>query len=134
MHLLINRNVLFFPVACRMLKCNRCYLVHLNVEIRVKLSKHGLLYDEIYSTRKEQKKRMHSSRMCTARTLPYGQVSVMEIPPGQRPPGQRPPGKRPPPGQRPLREQNNTEGSKHYLSGNYSKAVFSQSKIGVKTQ
>ena len=39
------------------------------------------MYDEVYSTRKEQKKpRMHSGRMCTARTPPHGGVSVMETP------------------------------------------------------
>ena len=61
--------------------------------------------------------RMHSSRMRTARSLPYGGglcsrgFSLTEIPPGQRPPRQRPLGQRPPwtetpldrdrPGQRP---------------------------------
>ena len=66
--------------------------------------------------------RMHSSRMCTACTLPY---RGSPLPPGQRPPtlsgtdtplppGQRPPLDRGPlwqipPGQRPPREQNDTQ-------------------------
>ena len=50
--------------------------------------------------------RMHSSRMCTARSLPYGGGLPDRDPPGQRPPRQIPPGQKHPdrdlPGQRPL--------------------------------
>ena len=45
--------------------------------------------------------RMHSSRMRTARSLPYGRVSLTDNPPGQKPPGQKPP-EQIPPGQRPI--------------------------------
>ena len=44
----------------------------------------------------EQITRMHSSRMRTARSLPYG-GGLPNRPPGTDPPGQRPPGQGPPP-------------------------------------
>ena len=44
---------------------------------------------------KQPQTRMHSSRMRTARSLPYGRVSLTDNPPGQKPPEQIPPGQRP---------------------------------------
>ena len=73
------------------------FSVLLNIEM-VKLFK---TLDAVFIAEKKivEVTRMHSSRMCTARTLPYG--GLCQIPPRQSPPGQRPPRQRPP-GQRPL--------------------------------